>query len=320
MRTKHYAILGHFIFWVLDFLRCYQYTEELPVETTTIWITFNAIFFYLNYFVLIPYLFKPDKISHFFLWGITYLTLYTIGTHAHTQITSWYTLFRLDDYNNASTTNFSLRTFGWSSHLIAFYGAVSTMSRLFYDRYHNIKEANLLIEKKSSNQINTIRANMNTPFFVETLQIIKSKSKNSPANVGDDILQLSSVLRHGLYETSKPYISLEQEIEITRQYIALIKSSQQNFTLQLTLQRFSAQCPPNFIIRSINHWLDLKRQTLTGGISISITQTIGGFYISFPITLSTAETTKLNNQLAPASFPLFDVTIQKSNINLTRKP
>jgi len=83
-------------------------------------------------------------------------------------------------------------------------------------------EQQLRIEKQAA-ELNYLRAQTNPHFLFNTLNNIYSLARDKSDLAPESILRLSKILRFMLYETGGDYISLEQELKIINDYIALEK-------------------------------------------------------------------------------------------------
>jgi len=83
-------------------------------------------------------------------------------------------------------------------------------------------EQQLRIEKQAA-ELNYLRAQTNPHFLFNTLNNIYSLAKDKSDLAPESILRLSKILRFMLYETGGDHISIEQELRIINDYIALEK-------------------------------------------------------------------------------------------------
>src|SRR5687768_11245460 len=90
--------------------------------------------------------------------------------------------------------------------------------------YIKLKQATqqLRIEKQEA-ELNYLRSQTNPHFLFNTLNNIYSLARDKSDLAPESILRLSKILRFMLYETSGDYISIEQELKIISDYIALEK-------------------------------------------------------------------------------------------------
>jgi len=83
-------------------------------------------------------------------------------------------------------------------------------------------EQQLRIEKQAA-ELNYLRAQTNPHFLFNTLNNIYSLARDKSDVAPESILRLSKILRFMLYEAGGKYISIEQELQIISDYIALEK-------------------------------------------------------------------------------------------------
>jgi LytS/YehU family sensor histidine kinase len=88
--------------------------------------------------------------------------------------------------------------------------------------YIKLKQATqkLRIEKQEA-ELNYLKSQTNPHFLFNTLNNIYSLARDKSDLAPESILRLSKILRFMLYETSGAFISIEQELKIISDYIAL---------------------------------------------------------------------------------------------------
>lgn len=91
-------------------------------------------------------------------------------------------------------------------------------------RYVKLKQAEqqLRIEKQAA-ELNYLRSQTNPHFLFNTLNNIYSLTRDKSDLAPESILRLSKILRFMLYETGGDFISVEKELKIIDDYIALEK-------------------------------------------------------------------------------------------------
>jgi two-component system LytT family sensor kinase len=80
----------------------------------------------------------------------------------------------------------------------------------------------LKIEKQTA-ELSYLKSQTNPHFLFNTLNNIYSLARDKSDLAPESILRLSKLLRYMLYETSGPWIAIEQELKIINDYIALEK-------------------------------------------------------------------------------------------------
>ncbi len=125
---------------------------------------------------------------------------------------------------------FELKTIPSILKGVAYYVPYSFSSILFfgilihdYD-YRKLKQAalQLRIEKQEA-ELNYLKAQINPHFLFNTLNNIYALAKDKSDLTAESIMRLSKILRYMLYETKGDFTTLEQEIKIIHDYIALEK-------------------------------------------------------------------------------------------------
>ena len=113
---------------------------------------------------------------------------------------------------------------------VLFHLPYSIASILFFGiiiHFHNNRKLKstaqqLRIEKQEA-ELNYLKSQTNPHFLFNTLNNIYSLAKDKSNLAPESILRLSKILRFMLYETSGAYITVEQELKIMNDYIALEK-------------------------------------------------------------------------------------------------
>jgi LytS/YehU family sensor histidine kinase len=108
---------------------------------------------------------------------------------------------------------------GFSVGSVFFFGII----RHLYN-YVKLKQATqqLRIEKQDA-ELSYLKSQTNPHFLFNTLNNIYSLARDKSDLAPESILRLSKILRFMLYETGGDFISIEQEIKIISDYIALEK-------------------------------------------------------------------------------------------------
>jgi len=151
-----------------------------------------------------------------FLW--IYVMSYSYGSYLWRRFGIWVGIYT------------SLKVFPSLGHLLANQMGYSVGSVFFFGiirhiyYYIKLKQATqqLRIEKQAA-ELSYLRAQTNPHFLFNTLNNIYSLTRDKSDLAPESILRLSKILRFMLYETSGDYISIEQEMKIIDDYIALEK-------------------------------------------------------------------------------------------------
>jgi len=99
----------------------------------------------------------------------------------------------------------------------------ATAIKLLKYWYTNQKAQQVLKEEKLQAELKFLKTQIHPHFLFNTLNNIYSLSRDKSDLAPESILRLSKILRYMLYETSGPYIAIEQDLKIIDDYIALEK-------------------------------------------------------------------------------------------------
>lgn len=98
-----------------------------------------------------------------------------------------------------------------------------TVIRHVYNHIKLKQAAQQLRIERQQAELNYLKSQTNPHFLFNTLNNIYSLSRDKSDLAPESILRLSKILRYMLYETSGPYIAIEQDLKIIDDYIALEK-------------------------------------------------------------------------------------------------
>lgn len=96
-------------------------------------------------------------------------------------------------------------------------------AKLFYDNFKLKRTTQQLQLEKKEAELNFLKSQTNPHFLFNTLNNIYTLACDKSDLTPESILRLSKILRFMLYETNREFISVEEEVEIINDYIALEK-------------------------------------------------------------------------------------------------
>jgi two-component system, LytTR family, sensor kinase len=224
-RVKLYIWIGvaYLLLWLLI-----EATTELdtffPRLINNIWRLVYIVV--INYWFLeyvVPFVLRKRRyaiynvlLGIFFFWVIS--MLYSFGLfgwryvgvllHIHTE---------LREFKSVQEGAGYVVPYGYLS--LVFFGVI----RHAYN-YQKLKQATqqLRIEKQEA-ELNYLKSQTNPHFLFNTLNNIYSLAREKSDQAPEAIMRLSKILRFMLYETGGEYISIEQEVRVINDYIALEK-------------------------------------------------------------------------------------------------
>lgn len=106
---------------------------------------------------------------------------------------------------------------GYAIGSVLFFGVI----RHLYNYIRLKQSAQQLRIASQQAELNYLKSQTNPHFLFNTLNNIYSLARDKSDLAPESILRLSKILRYMLYETSGPYIAIEQDLKIIDDYIAL---------------------------------------------------------------------------------------------------
>jgi two-component system, LytTR family, sensor kinase len=209
--------LAYLLLWL--FVDLVSETETfLPRSVNEIWrVVYIIAINYLFFEFTLPRLSRKKILRSFFLIAFT-IFLYSYGLY--TWRAFGISVHIYTPYKTYSTVSHGVsEQFGEGIFSILFF----TIIRHIYNYTKLKKTAQQLRIEKQEAELNYLRSQTNPHFLFNTLNNIYSLARDKSDLAPESILRLSKILRFMLYETGSAYISVEQELKIISDYIALEK-------------------------------------------------------------------------------------------------
>ena len=134
-------------------------------------------------------------------------------------------------------------------------------------------------QKEVEAELAWLKNQINPHFLFNTLNNISSLAQIDGDETQEAIMQLSDLLRYAMYETNKPKVSLDGEVEFMRNYIDLMKLRCNEMTKvheQFDVENGKAEVPPLLFISLIeNAFKHGMNSNAPATIDISLTQKDG---------------------------------------------
>jgi two-component system, LytTR family, sensor kinase len=208
-------ILQHILFWALSFLVLLNILK-VSAEIRPIDLIYTAIFHipivlvtYLNLQILLPHFLAKRQ---FILYGSLAAVTITGGWFFYSFLFGNWIDFILPGYYFIAYYDF------WDIALyLAIYLAATSLIKLARG-WFRLQE---MEKEKTLTELKALKSQVNPHFLFNSLNNIYGLSRKSSPILPDVILKLSGLLRYIIYETDTEMISLQKEIEILNDYIAL---------------------------------------------------------------------------------------------------
>ncbi|MCG9792712.1 sensor histidine kinase [Flavobacterium algicola] len=254
------TLLSHLLIWVFLFCMPYLLTSQQEGVNRIIahfWVplTFYAILFYTNYFILIDRCLFSKKTSLFIIINILLIALF-VYLKEQSDITFFQELVRKKILKEGEGgPPFKLFIYMQILPYIAsvlFSIAAKTTKRLAKTEAERKEAANVKLES----ELQHLHYQLQPHFFFNSLNNIYSLVDSAPEQAKKTIHSLSKLMRYMLYETNLELVSLTKEIDFMKKYIDLMKlrvSDKTTVNYSFPLQETGIQIAPLLFISLIEN-------------------------------------------------------------------
>ena len=174
----------------------------------------SFLIFLLNYWWFVPFFYYKNRRGIYVLVNFILYILIVLPS-----IFSWLHSERPDSENTFifASTCFITLMFVVGSSALALALRNSLRNRILREQ--------ILEEKRqhTEDELKWLKNQINPHFLFNTLNNISALVKKNADQAQDCISRLSDLLRYAMYDTSKPYVPLLQEINFMKDYISLMK-------------------------------------------------------------------------------------------------
>ena len=217
-----------------------------------------AVFlFYINYFVLIPFLLLKKRSWYF---GISCLLLVVVAA-----------IFLDLNFKSKISGNFPRRMhlgpppgrmhLGFLRQFITLLFvsipiALSSGLRMYIEWKKNENLRQIIETQKANSELQFLKAQLNPHFLFNSLNAIYSLSVKKSPNTSDAIIDLSELMRYMLYEADRDIVPLYKEIEYIKYYVKLQRlrlSDSENVTLKISGEEKGKNIAPLLFISFIEN-------------------------------------------------------------------
>jgi len=241
-KTKISLIIGHISGWGLVFLFNYGIVQNfrLPVNMEFQLLNFGIFIsiFYINYFLLMPYLFKKK------IWIYLGLAILLLGSgmflrskllkdsHFSNKAGLQFGKRQRPPNNTANTYSepddsiqeiINWRRITFSGYSLFFFFFLSFSLRFMQKWLDDEKYKTQLEKDKVETELAFLKQQINPHFLFNSLNSIYSLSISKSEKTTPSILKLSSILRYLLYESETSVAGLQNELSVIQDYIELQK-------------------------------------------------------------------------------------------------
>jgi len=219
-------ILRHLLFWLTDITNYLLIVSvDTPIDATEVYrvifkIPLIALAAYFVLYYLIPMFSNPKERGKLFLWIFIVLLYLGVGLRYY----KYYILEPILDPNQV--VNFNIWDFRRIlSDILSAMTVISTAIgiKVIKSKTELQQKNKELSEEKRISELKFLKAQMHPHFLFNTLNTLYSDAIKDNGKSEEIVLRLSNLMRFILEECNKPVISLQKEIKVIEDYIALEK-------------------------------------------------------------------------------------------------
>lgn len=290
-----FVVLLHILAWVafyfLPDLLFEAPSGEIDVIKRNLHFILVFVFFYLNYFLFVPYLLLKKKQLLFALVLVSGVVFtYYVNDMAMAYIHNKYAPVKVQTIQGKAN---SMKRNNYKRHwqrrrnaenagtaifvLLSF--LISTVLYETKDWYQQEKKRKEIEKQKLVSELSFLKSQVNPHFLFNSLNGIYALAIIKSDKTPDAILQLSDLLRHMLYDADEEKVLLSKEIEYLKNYIQLQKlrmPANANVTFETSNLDNDFEIEPllfiPFVENAFKHGVDAKGTEIKILLNISDTQ------------------------------------------------
>lgn len=258
---------------VTTFLSTRNWTSAL-MTTVMVWNMLRSpiLLYFVNYYLMWPWLFVKRR----FVWFAVVNLLLMVGAN--------YWMFFIGSHTKAN--GFVIPKEAWVGMIAGFFvyflfNCASIATAIGIRQFIRMRAVRRQLEeekqKHTEAELAWLKNQINPHFLFNTLNNISSLTQIDPDQAQDSIAQLSDLLRYAMYETNKPQVSIQGEVEFMRNYIELMKlrcNERAVVNVQFAIQNSDLSIAPllfiSLIENAFKHGLSSSRDSK---IDITLEQT-----------------------------------------------
>ena len=202
------------------------------------WLMPMVIVYLVNFYVLAPLFYFRRR-----LWWFICLNILLVLACNYRFLTT--DILTMPDYYQTGYSSFMMISLLINVMAIAFALSIRYMMR------HQERK-----QKEVEAELAWLKNQINPHFLFNTLNNISSLAQINGEETQEAIMQLSDLLRYAMYETNKPKVRLDGEVEFMRNYINLMKLRCNEMTTvncQLSIVNYQLEVAPLLFISLIEN-------------------------------------------------------------------
>lgn len=229
-----YRIAFHVFFWMIMFLdellSFIGITEPLLLgywELVRIFLAMMIVYF--NLYFLVPVFLLKNRWREYILFTIITIQIYVLIDFMMTYSTIW-----REHLEEASYTPFSfiLSDASWLATTLGTAVGINIFKRFL----KNQKRIKKLEKTNIETELAYLKEQINPHFLFNALNNIYVQTRKRPTEASESVLTLSDLLRYQLYDCAKDKVSLQNEVNYLKNYLAIDRMRKDEESLQFEVR------------------------------------------------------------------------------------
>jgi len=296
IQYKRYRIFIHLLFWLFvlsfytllfgsensDYKGAFQFVVMLlPITVATT--------YFLNYYLVPKYILQKKYFLFILYFIYTFIISITLGLNV---VVLTFVVFADFNTGNMVPASFNIIYLIAANYLVVLFAVTIKL----VNHWYRMDNKNLLLEKKSMEielklkeaELKLLKAQIHPHFLFNTLNNLYGLVLSGSDNAPDIVLKISSLLDYMLYQSIRPFVGLNEEIEYIRDYMELEKLRYNNLNIRLSKKGWfehhtiAPMILQPFVENAFKHGIskDVDNQWLEIGIQLN--EDILNFYVKNP--------------------------------------
>lgn len=218
-----------FMLFLLDAMRERSYTEsQLLNFATVVRVAYNMlpflVLFSINNYLLIRFFLKRGRYSSYVLAVILLIAVVWLWQRAQFlgSIKDDVLMTRPRPVHPGPAPLLPLPLFLSIIYDVFIIGVNLAISMIFQN-FNDRLEQEQLKKENAENQLSYLKAQINPHFYMNMLNNIHGMIEINPMKAQDMVIEMSRLMRYMLYESSRPLIGLNAEVNFIRDYLGIMR-------------------------------------------------------------------------------------------------
>lgn len=226
---RKFRYIAHLLFWLLvlgfytllfgsessDYMGAFRFVIMLlPITIATT--------YFLNYYLVPRYILQKKYLLFVLYFIYTFIISITLGLNI---VLLTFVVIADFNVNKMVPASFNIIYLMAGNYLVVLFAVTIKL----INQWYKMDNKNLLLEKQSMElelklkeaELKLLKAQIHPHFLFNTLNNLYGLVLSGSENASDIVLRISSLLDYILYQSSRPFVNVEEEVQYMKDYIEL---------------------------------------------------------------------------------------------------